>query len=53
MNKPVVSIITINYNNLEGLKATHQSVIAQDAQRNDYEWLIIDGGSTDDSKNFI
>jgi len=53
MNKPVVSIITINYNNLEGLKATHQSVIAQDAQRNDYEWLIIDGGSTDDSKKFI
>lgn len=53
MNKPVVSIITINYNNLEGLKATHQSVIAQDAQRTDYEWLIIDGGSTDDSKKFI
>jgi len=53
MNKPVVSIITINYNNLEGLKATHQSVIAQDVQRTDYEWLIIDGGSTDDSKKFI
>ena len=40
-----LSIITINYNNLNGLKQTVASVIQQDYQ--DFEHLIIDGGSTD------
>ena len=53
MSKPVVSVITINYNNLEGLKATYESVISQEVRRSDYEWLIIDGGSTDDSKTYL
>lgn len=53
MSKPVVSLITINYNNLGGLKVTHKSVISQDVKCSDYEWLIIDGGSIDDSKKFI
>ena len=46
-----LSIITINYNNLEGLKRTYDSVVAQTCQ--DFEWIIIDGGSTDGSKEFI
>lgn len=46
-----LSIITINYNNLEGLKKTYGSVISQTCQ--DFEWIIIDGGSTDGSKEFI
>lgn len=46
-----LTIITINYNNLEGLKRTFNSVIAQ--KFCDYEWIIIDGGSTDGSKSFI
>ena len=45
------SIITINYNNLEGLKRTYESVVSQTCQ--DFEWIIIDGGSTDGSKEFI
>lgn len=46
-----LSIITINYNNLEGLKRTYESVVSQICQ--DFEWIIIDGGSTDGSKEFI
>lgn len=42
-----ISIITINYNNKEGLAKTLQSVINQTYQ--DIEYLIIDGGSSDGS----
>lgn len=46
-----LSIITINFNNLEGLKKTFKSVVNQTFD--DYEWIIIDGSSTDGSKEFI
>ncbi len=46
-----LSIITINFNNLEGLKKTAESVINQTWK--DFEWIIIDGGSTDGSKEYI
>jgi len=46
-----LSIITINYNNREGLQKTIDSVLSQTWK--DYEWLIIDGGSTDGSKELI
>lgn len=46
-----LSIITINYNNIEGLKRTVDSVLGQTIT--DYEWIIIDGGSTDGSKELI
>jgi len=46
-----LSIITVNYNDSEGLERTIKSVISQTFQ--DYEFVIIDGGSTDDSLNVI
>lgn len=46
-----ISIITINYNNSTGLRKTIQSVIAQ--TYNNIEYIVIDGGSTDDSKSII
>ncbi len=46
-----LSIITINYNNLSGLKRTIDSVFKQSFQ--DYEWIVIDGGSTDGCKELI
>ena len=46
-----LSIITINYNNKKGLQKTIDSVITQTFQ--DFEWIIIDGGSTDGSKELI
>lgn len=50
-NKPLLSIITVNLNNLEGLKRTMNSVFNQTWQ--EYEYIIIDGGSTDGSKELI
>jgi glycosyltransferase involved in cell wall biosynthesis len=46
-----VSVITINFNNLQGLKPTFESVINQDFVN--IEYLLIDGGSTDGSREFI
>lgn len=48
---PTISVITINYNNLAGLKETVASVINQ--VEADFEYLLIDGGSSDGSKEFI
>ena len=46
-----LSIITINYNNLEGLRKTTKSIISQ--TWGDFEWIIIDGGSSDGSNEYI
>lgn len=46
-----LTIITINYNNLEGLKRTMESVINQTWQ--EFEYIVIDGGSTDRSAEYI
>lgn len=46
-----LSIITINYNNCAGLKRTINSVVSQSFK--DYEWIVIDGGSSDGSKALI
>ena len=45
------SIITINYNNCEGLRRTIESVVAQTCR--DFEYIVIDGGSTDGSVDVI
>lgn len=46
-----ISIITINYNNCEGLRRTIESVVNQTCR--DFEYIIIDGGSTDGSVDVI
>lgn len=46
-----LSIVTINYNNLEGLKRTFDSIIQQSFI--DFEWIVIDGGSSDGSRELI
>ena len=46
-----LSIITINYNNCKGLQKTIDSVVSQ--TWHDFEWIVIDGGSTDGSKELI
>lgn len=45
------SVITINYNNLVGLRKTIESVVSQTC--GDFEFVIIDGGSTDGSIDVI
>ncbi|MBP0904518.1 glycosyltransferase family 2 protein [Mariniflexile gromovii] len=46
-----LSIITINYNNLSGLTKTVASVLNQ--SRKAFEFIVIDGGSTDGSKEYL
>lgn len=46
-----LSIITINYDNKEGLLKTILSVVNQ--INHDYEYIIIDGGSNDGSVDII
>lgn len=46
-----LSIITINYNNAAGLKQTVDSVVNQ--SNKNFEYIIIDGNSTDKSKRII
>lgn len=48
---PLLSIITANCNNAEGLGKTINSVISQSFQ--DFEYIIIDGGSMDNSFEII
>ena len=45
------SIITINFNNCDGLRRTIESVVNQ--TNADYEYIVIDGGSTDGSVDVI
>ena len=47
----LISVITINLNNLEGLQKTISSVLNQDYSN--IEYLIIDGGSNDGSVEYI
>ena len=46
-----LSIITINRNNSAGLEATLQSVAVQTFR--EFEYIVVDGASTDDSVNVI
>ena len=45
------SIITVNFNNKEGLRNTIESVIHQTFR--DFEFIVIDGGSTDGSADIL
>lgn len=46
-----LSIITINFNNKAGLQKTIDSIVSQTWR--DFEWIVVDGGSTDGSKELI
>jgi glycosyltransferase involved in cell wall biosynthesis len=46
-----ISIITINYNDASGLYKTLESVFLQNFT--DFEYIVIDGGSTDESLDYI
>lgn len=52
MKEYLITIITINYNNCEGLKRTLESVMSQN-NRDEFEYVVIDGDSTDGSKELL
>ena len=45
------SVITVTRNNLAGLKRTRESLKIQSCM--DYEWIIIDGNSSDGTKEYL
>ena len=47
-----LSIITINWNNREGLKATMENVLGQSA-RDQFEYIVVDGGAPDGSGEML
>src|SRR5574344_1521706 len=46
-----LTVITVNYNNFSGLQRTIPSVVSQ--TYTGYEFIVVDGGSTDGSKEYI
>ena len=46
-----ISIVTICLNDLQGLKKTRDSILCQTWK--DWEWIVIDGGSSDGTKEFL
>lgn len=51
MSNPKITIITVVFNGIKQLKETIESVLNQTSQ--DFEYLIVDGGSTDGSIELI
>lgn len=48
-----LSIITVTYNNLAGLEKTYAGLVVFLRKHQDAEWIIIDGGSSDNTKAFL
>lgn len=50
---PRLSIITICFNNAEGLRETLNSTLCQQHAFRDFEQIVVDGGSSDSTKDVI
>lgn len=48
---PLLSIITVNLNNRDGLKHTIESILSQ--KNRSFEYIVVDGDSTDGSREII
>lgn len=50
-NPPTISVISVTFNNLQELRKTADSLRKQNNK--DFEWVVIDGGSTDGTLDFL
>ncbi|MFX7209393.1 glycosyltransferase, partial [Acinetobacter baumannii] len=53
MDKPVISVVTVVRNDLADLKSTIDSVAQASDLFEDFEHIIIDGDSTDGTREFL
>ena len=49
--QPFLSIVTVVYNDVDGLHATSKTISHQ--YFTDFEWVVVDGGSTDGTENAL
>lgn len=49
--KPLFTVLTPTFNRAHTLERAYRSLVAQ--QRSDFEWLVIDDGSTDDTSAIV
>ena len=47
----MITVFTPSYNRKKELDKLYKSLLKQDSD--DFEWLIVDDGSTDDTKEYI
>lgn len=52
-NEYLVSIVTVCFNDISGLKETHDSIISNKNFLDEAQWVVIDGGSSDGSKEYL
>lgn len=52
-NQPILSIITVCYNDFSGLVRTYKSISNHKSEYKNIEWVVVDGGSTDGTVDFI
>ena len=50
---PLLSIVTVCFNDLPGLKETEKSIKDSPSSPLLYEWIVIDGNSSDGTKDFL